>query len=78
MESRIDALLSKMTLEEKLGQMSQKGFPKDLTDEVRAEIPPGRWGSFYNSGSPAQKAEVQRIARRGRAGWGFRSYSARM
>jgi len=52
-----------MTLEEKLGQMSQStamGTP--LSDRIKAEIRQGRWGSFLNAGSPADRAEAQRIA----------------
>jgi beta-glucosidase len=61
-EQRINDLLSRMTLQEKLGQMSQRGFPNELTDKVKGELRSGRWGSFYGSASPAIKAEAQRIA----------------
>ncbi len=61
-ESQIDQLMARMTLEEKLGQMSQTGFPDKLTDKVKGELRSGRWGSFYGFGSPAMKAEIQRIA----------------
>ncbi len=60
-ERKIDALLARMTLEEKLGQMSQAGFGR-LTDQRRAEIRKGRWGSLYGGGTPAEKAEAQQIA----------------
>ena len=60
-EHRIDALLKQMTLEEKLGQMSQTAFP-DITDDVKAEIRKGRWGSYYNGGTLAQKLELQKVA----------------
>src|SRR5580698_1492453 len=60
-EKKIDALLARMTVEEKLGQMSQALFG-DLTDKEKEEIRHGRWGSLYGGGTPAQKAEAQRIA----------------
>lgn len=60
-EARIDDLLGRMTLEEKIGQMSQAPFGP-LTDQLKAEIRQGRWGSFFNSGTPADRAEAQRIA----------------
>jgi beta-glucosidase len=61
-EQKIDALVARMTLEEKLGQMSQTTFPAKLDDKAREEIRKGRWGSFFNGGTPAEKAEAQRIA----------------
>src|ERR1039458_873934 len=45
-ERKIDALLAKMTLEEKLGQMSQDVF-RGLADKTKAEIRQGRWGSLF-------------------------------
>ena len=61
-ERKIDALVARMTLEEKLGQMSQTTFPGSLTDQTRDQIRQGRWGSFLNAGTPQEKAEAQRIA----------------
>jgi beta-glucosidase len=61
-EHRIEALVSRMTLEEKLGQMSQTTFPKPLTEKVRQEIRKGRWGSFFNGVTAEEKAELQRVA----------------
>jgi beta-glucosidase len=62
-EQRIDALLARMTLEEKLGQMSQSTSMKiPLSDQIRDEIRRGRWGSFLNAGGPAERVEAQRIA----------------
>lgn len=62
-EKRVDALLSRMTLDEKLGQMSQSTAMRDpISDEIKQEIRQGRWGSFLNAGSPAGRAEAQRIA----------------
>jgi beta-glucosidase len=61
-QKRIDALLTQMTLEEKLGQMSQAALSGALTEKTKDEIRKGRWGSFLNSGTAAEKAEAQRIA----------------
>jgi beta-glucosidase len=61
-EKRIDALLAQMTLEEKLGQMSQAALSGALTEKTKDEIRRGRWGSFLNSGTAAEKADAQRIA----------------
>jgi len=60
-EKRIDALMAKMTLEEKLGQMSQKSLGR-LTPQAIEEIRKGMWGSFLNAGTPADRVEIQRIA----------------
>ena len=60
-EQRVDALLARMTLEEKLGQMSQNTFPGGLSDKAKDEIRQGRWGSFFNGGTAEEKAEAQRI-----------------
>src|SRR5215469_10628385 len=62
-EQRIDSLLARMTLDEKIGQMSQSTSMATLTKSIKAEIRRGRWGSFLNAGSPADRAEAQRIAR---------------
>ena len=64
MEKRVDALLARMTLDEKIGQMSQSTAMATLTDSIKQEIREGRWGSFLNAGSPADRAEAQRLARR--------------
>ena len=62
-EKRIDALLAKMTIDEKIGQMSQATSLESLLSEKnRAEIRSGRWGSFLNAAGPAERAEAQRIA----------------
>jgi beta-glucosidase len=62
-ERRIDALLARMNLEEKLGQMSQSSSLRaPLSDSIKDEIRKGRWGSFLNAGGPAERAEAQRIA----------------
>src|SRR5260370_4917375 len=61
-EQRIDALVARMTLEEKLGQMSQTTFPRGLPMTAKDEIRPGRWGSFFNVGTIQTKADSPRIA----------------
>src|ERR1035438_5215243 len=66
-ERKIDALLAKLTLEEKLGQMSQDVF-RGLADKTKEEIRQGRWGSLFGGGTPAQRAEAQRLARESRLG----------
>lgn len=62
-DQRIEALLRRMTLEEKLGQMSQSTSMATLTEPIQQQIRAGRWGSFLNAGSPEDRAEAQRIAR---------------
>jgi beta-glucosidase len=58
-EQRVDALVARMTLQEKIGQMSQaSGIPAHFKDELRQ----GRWGSLLNAGTFAERAEAQRIA----------------
>jgi beta-glucosidase len=60
---RIDALVARMTLSEKLGQLSQSSGDRapssaQLRDQVRA----GRWGSLMNLRDAAARAGLQRIA----------------
>ena len=62
-EQRIADLLGRMTLEEKVGQMSQSSaFPHPLSDRVKQEIRSGRYGSFLNAGELNDKIEAQRVA----------------
>ncbi|MDR3717822.1 MAG: glycoside hydrolase family 3 N-terminal domain-containing protein [Bryobacteraceae bacterium] len=62
-EKRIDELLAKMTLDEKIGQMSQStSLQTPLSEQNKAEIRAGRWGSFLNAGTSADRTEAQRIA----------------
>jgi beta-glucosidase len=62
-EKRVDSLVRQMTLQEKLGQMSQStSMQTPLSEELKKEIRAGRWGSFLNAGLPADRAEAQRIA----------------
>jgi beta-glucosidase len=62
-EQRITALMARMTLDEKIGQMSQSTDMKSpMPAKIANEIRNGRWGSFLNAGSPADRVEAQRIA----------------
>ena len=52
-----------MTLDEKIGQMSQStSLQPPLTDQIKDQIRKGRWGSFLNAGTPRDREEAQRIA----------------
>ena len=59
-DSRVEALLSQMTLEEKLGQLTQ--FVPDQP-AFRTALQKGLVGSILNSGTAAQTNEIQRAAR---------------
>ena len=62
-ESRIDALLARMTLHEKLGQLSQSTAGYTRSDaQMRNDVRAGRWGSIMNLRDAQQRAELQRIA----------------
>lgn len=62
-ESRIDALLARMTLQEKLGQLSQCTAGYTRSDaQMRDDVRTGRWGSAMNLRDAEQRAELQRIA----------------
>ncbi len=61
-EKRIDSLLAKMTLEEKLGQMSQYNVEHCNITIAKENIRKGAVGSFLNSGKAALKNSLQRIA----------------
>ncbi len=58
-DARVEALLSKMTIEEKLGQLSQ--YVPDQPEWIPA-MEKGLAGSILNSGGAAQVNEVQRRA----------------
>lgn len=61
-EAKVYDLLSKMTLEEKIGQMSQrnmKGIPVEKWEEAVAA---GQIGSFLNAGDWKDKNRIQKIA----------------
>jgi beta-glucosidase len=66
-DRKVEDLLARMTLEEKLGQMSQTTFGR-LDDQRKEEIRKGRWGSLFGGGTTAEKAEAQRLARESRLG----------
>ena len=62
---RIDALVARMTLPEKLGQLSQAtGGGARSGAQLRDEVRAGRWGSLMNLRDAAERAELQRIALR--------------
>jgi len=64
-EQRVNALLARMTLDEKIGQMSQStSLQPPLTDQIKDQIRKGRWGSFLNAGTPRDREEAQQIARK--------------
>jgi len=61
-EQRVAALVRRMTVDEKIGQMSQStDMATPLSDRIRQEIRDSRWGSFINAGSPAGKSSVRII-----------------
>ena len=60
-EKRIDALLSKMTLEEKIGQMNQLSVGGPVENYAEA-IRSGQVGSILNDVDPARLNELQKIA----------------
>lgn len=62
-DPRIEAILKKMSLEEKVGQMSQVHSPGgDLSDDFRAAITAGEIGSVLNEARPEMIREMQRVA----------------
>ena len=55
-EQQVKTLVSRMTLDEKIGQMSQStSMATPLSESIKEEIRKGRWGSFLNAGSPADR-----------------------
>jgi beta-glucosidase len=65
-ERRIDALLAKMTLEDKIGQTALRGLPSRLkgilSDEIKQAAKEGRLGAVLNVMNPDSVRELQRIA----------------
>lgn len=59
-EARVDSLLSKMTLEEKLGQMNQLS-PWDF-DELAEKVRKGEVGSILNYTDPELVNKIQKVA----------------
>lgn len=68
-DQRIDALLARMTLAEKIGQLVQV-YPEDdkLSDELRTQIRRGEIGSIFYTGDANLVVEAQRIASESRLG----------
>jgi beta-glucosidase len=63
MEAKIDALMARMTLEEKAGQLSQAGKSgKQLPGSVEDEIRQGRLSSFYDVAEVKRRNALQKIA----------------
>lgn len=60
-EKRIVDLLSKMTLQEKIGQMNQLNF-SPVNKDLKQKIRDGYVGSVLNAALPADVDELQRIA----------------
>jgi beta-glucosidase len=65
-EERIEALLSKMSLEEKIGQTALRGSSSSskggLSEELINDIKAGRVGAFLNVMDPLFMEEIQRLA----------------
>lgn len=60
-EDRINDLLGKMTLDEKIGQMQQSNLVK-LNQATLNDVKQGHVGSFLNAGGLKEKAELQKAA----------------
>lgn len=60
-EQKITELLSKMTLQEKIGQMNQVSSA-GLTDDMKGQIRSGKVGSILNELDAKTVNELQRIA----------------
>jgi beta-glucosidase len=58
-EARVNRILAKMTLEEKVGQLNQYNFDKE---NIEAEIAAGKVGSILNGTGAEQVNRLQRIA----------------
>jgi len=62
-DPRIEELIGKMTIEEKIGQMAQiNGFGGQIPDELKESIKAGRIGSILNEVNVETLNEIQRIA----------------
>lgn len=66
LESKIDSVLAKMTLEEKIGQTNQRGTSSRvkgaLSDKLKNDVRKGRIGSMLNVMNTDYVDELQRIA----------------
>lgn len=61
--TRVKELLEKMTLQEKIGQMSQFANRQTITDDFREAIRQGKVGSVLNEVDEEKLKEIQKIAR---------------
>ncbi|HEX5055697.1 MAG TPA: beta-glucosidase BglX, partial [Gammaproteobacteria bacterium] len=65
-ERKIDQLLAKMTVEDKIGQTALRGLPSRmkgvLSDEIKQAAKEGRLGAVLNVMNPDSVRELQRIA----------------
>jgi beta-glucosidase len=65
-ENKIDALLAKMTVEDKIGQTGLRGlssrFKGILSDEIKQTVKEGKAGAVLNVMIPDSAVELQRIA----------------
>jgi beta-glucosidase len=62
-EEKVEALLTKMTLPEKIGQMVQiNAFGGKIPDELKQRLRDGRIGSMLNEVNTKTSLEIQRIA----------------
>ena len=67
-EQRVSTLIARMTMDEKIGQMSQSTSMKTpISAEIKDEIRRGRWGSFLNT-KTRRPRKAQRIAVESRLG----------
>ncbi len=63
MEQRVEELLGKMTLTEKIGQMVQINyFGGEISDDIKQRLRGGGIGSMLNAVDPEKSLEIQRIA----------------
>jgi Beta-glucosidase-related glycosidases len=60
-EERVNDLLGRMTLEEKIGQMNQLNF-NEMSDEIKERTKQGEVGSLLNVIAPEEVNQLQRIA----------------
>ncbi len=61
-DAKVRALLAKMTLEEKIGQMLQYSPWKSTEDKIKGEVAGGKVGSLLNVFGAAKANEYQKIA----------------
>ena len=61
-EARVVELLSRMTIEEKIGQMVQTNYPGEVSADMRGAIEAGQVGSLLNVVDVDAANELQRIA----------------